>query len=163
MFFFFRLELGIEQLVMTDWLSPSKTLVSETGTPNILNLYRMSMTCSTASLPATLSAPYVADSTVFCIFEVQRKFVQFNIKTIRHTDLLGTRQGMARVVYTRNIHRLHPRHRHAERNILTSSWIYFSHDTLWAEISPCHPKVHPIYSWVPTAPSNRGYRWPKKK
>ena len=46
--FFFNVELGTVVLSTTLWLSPYKTALALTGTPNIRNLYRSSIIMSAA-------------------------------------------------------------------------------------------------------------------
>ena len=57
------------ELVTTDLLPPSKYDVVLIGTPKYLKVCLKSIICSVAVLDATNSDPYVAVSTVACLFE----------------------------------------------------------------------------------------------
>src|SRR5687767_14872272 len=71
-------------------LSPTRTDVGSKFTPNMYKQYLKAMICSIAILDATISDPYVEDSTVFCRLESHDTGVLFNNITIPVTDLLVT-------------------------------------------------------------------------
>ena len=58
-------------LVITDLLLPNMYALFMMGTPIYLSVSMRSMICSVAVLAATNSEPYVAVSTVACLFEYQ--------------------------------------------------------------------------------------------
>ena len=58
-------------LMTTDLLSPNIYALFMMGTPRYLNVFLRSIVCSVAVLAATNSEPYVAVSTVACLFENQ--------------------------------------------------------------------------------------------
>ena len=64
-------------LVITDLLSPNMYALVMMGTPRYLSVFLRSMICSVALLAATNSEPYVAVSTVACLFEYQSIQVVF--------------------------------------------------------------------------------------
>ena len=57
------------ELGTTDLLSPNMYALVMMGTPRYLNEFLRSMICSVPFLAATNSEPYVAVSTVACLFE----------------------------------------------------------------------------------------------
>ena len=57
------------ELVTTDLLSPNMYALVMMGTPRYISVFQRSMICSVAVLAATNSEPYVAVSTVTCLFE----------------------------------------------------------------------------------------------
>ena len=59
------------ELVTTDLLSPNIYDLVMMGTNRYLSLFLRSIICSVAVLAATNSEPYVAVSTVACLFENQ--------------------------------------------------------------------------------------------
>ena len=59
------------ELVTTDLLSPNKYDFVLIGTPKYLKVCLKSIICSVAVLDATNSDPYVAVSTVACLFEYE--------------------------------------------------------------------------------------------
>ena len=59
------------ELVTTDLLSPNIYALLIMGTPRYLSMFLRSMICSVAVLAATNSEPYVAVSTVACLFKNQ--------------------------------------------------------------------------------------------
>ena len=59
------------ELVTTDLLSPNMYALVMMGTPRYLSVFLRCMICSVAVLAATTSEPYVAVSTVACLFENQ--------------------------------------------------------------------------------------------
>ena len=59
------------ELVTTDLLSPNMYALVMMGTPKCLCVFLRSMISSVAVLAATISEPYVAVSTVACLFENQ--------------------------------------------------------------------------------------------
>ena len=58
-------------LVITDLSLPNMYALVMMGTPIYLSVSMRSMICSVAVLAATNSEPYVAVSTVACLFEYQ--------------------------------------------------------------------------------------------
>ena len=66
-----RMDSGMVEVVTTDLLSPNMYALVMTGTPRYLRVFLRSMICSVAVLAATNSEPYVAVSTVACLFENQ--------------------------------------------------------------------------------------------
>jgi hypothetical protein len=69
--FFFRVEVGIVELVTTDLLSQKKLAGPSMGIPSIHNIYRKASIISTQIHRAMNSDPKVDDSTVFCALENQ--------------------------------------------------------------------------------------------
>ena len=59
------------ELVTTELMSPSMYDLIMIGTPRYLSVFLRFMICSVAPLAATNSEPYVAVSTVACLFENQ--------------------------------------------------------------------------------------------
>ena len=66
-----NVECGRVELVTTDLLSPNKYDFVLIGTPKYLKVCLKSIVCSAAVLDATNSDPYVAVSTVACLFEYE--------------------------------------------------------------------------------------------
>ena len=62
-------EWGTVELFTTDLLSPNKYVDLSTGTPKYRSVVHRSMIWSVAIRAATNSLPYVAVSTVACLFE----------------------------------------------------------------------------------------------
>ena len=86
--FFFKEEEGMVVLSTTDMLSPINRDGPLMGTPNILNLYLISMTASSATRVAIILAPYVNVLTVACLFEPRYMTVLLIIIFQPLTDLL---------------------------------------------------------------------------
>ena len=84
--FFFNVDDGRETLRTTLLLSHSIVVGPTIGTPNILNLYRMSIIASVATLPAANSAPCVEDSTVGCRLLIHLIGVEFRKMTTPVVD-----------------------------------------------------------------------------
>ena len=59
------------ELMTTDLLSPNIFALSMIGTPRYLSVFLRSIICSVSVLAAMNSEPYVAVSTVACLFENQ--------------------------------------------------------------------------------------------
>ena len=68
---FVSAEWGMVKLLTTDSLSPNMYVDRSTGTPRYRSVVRRSMIWSVAIRAATNSLPYVAVSTVACLFEYQ--------------------------------------------------------------------------------------------
>src|SRR5687767_2716062 len=72
----------------TAMLSPTRTEVGSRLTPNIYKLYLKAIINSIAILDATISDPYVEDSTIFWHLDSHETGVLFSKTTIPDTDLL---------------------------------------------------------------------------
>ena len=66
------------ELVTTDLLSPNMYALVMMGTSRYLSVFLRLMRCSVAVLAATNSEPYVAVSTVACLFDDQSVGVVLN-------------------------------------------------------------------------------------
>ena len=81
-------EVGIVVFTTIAMLSPNNSDVSSILHPIIDKEYLRAINISTAILEAINSEPYVEDSTVFCLLDVQDMGVLFNRMSIPVTDLL---------------------------------------------------------------------------